>query len=128
VVEGIHLAERWVGSCRRELLRTLIWDQRHLMSVQREYEDFCSTHRPHRTLNRPRRCAPLHGGVTSLDHSRVRRRDGAEGVIHECRLWHGLSAPAVSRGCHPATGEACRARAACAIERAEDLANLRIFH
>ena len=50
--------ERWVGSCRRELLdRTLIWNQQHLMIVLREYEDFYNTHRPHRTLNRPRRCA-----------------------------------------------------------------------
>src|SRR6185437_9305869 len=42
------IMERWVGSCRRELLdRTLIWNQRHLMSVLREYEDFYNTHRPH---------------------------------------------------------------------------------
>jgi putative transposase len=33
--------ERWIGSCRRELLdRTLLWNQRHLMTVLREYEDF----------------------------------------------------------------------------------------
>jgi len=33
--------ERWIGSCRRELLdRTLIWNKRHLMIVLREYEDF----------------------------------------------------------------------------------------
>jgi putative transposase len=49
--------ERWVGSCRRELLdRTLIWNQRHLMIVLREYEVFCHTHRPHRTL---KQAAPL---------------------------------------------------------------------
>ena len=43
------IMERWVGSCRRELLdRTLIWDQRHLMTVLREYEDFYNRHRPHR--------------------------------------------------------------------------------
>jgi putative transposase len=40
--------ERWIGSCRRELLdRTLVWNQRHLMIVLREYEDFYNTHRPH---------------------------------------------------------------------------------
>jgi hypothetical protein len=27
------------------------------MIVLREYEDFCNTHRPHRTLNKLRRCA-----------------------------------------------------------------------
>jgi hypothetical protein len=26
----------------------LIWNQRHLMTVLREYEDFYNTHRPHR--------------------------------------------------------------------------------
>uniref|UniRef100_UPI003F9CB05E hypothetical protein n=1 Tax=Mycobacterium sp. TaxID=1785 RepID=UPI003F9CB05E len=35
------IMERWIGSCRRELLdRTLIWNQRHLVAVLREYEDF----------------------------------------------------------------------------------------
>ncbi len=38
------IMERWVGSCRRELLdRTLVWNQRHLMIVLREYEDFYNT-------------------------------------------------------------------------------------
>ena len=44
--------ERWIGSCRRELLdRTLVLNQRHLMIVLREYEDFYNRQRPHRTLN-----------------------------------------------------------------------------
>ena len=51
------IMERWIGSCRRELLdRTLIWNQRHLMIVLREYEDFYNTHRPHRAL---KQAAPL---------------------------------------------------------------------
>jgi putative transposase len=38
------ITERWIGSCRRELLdRTLVWNQRHLMTVLREYEDFYNT-------------------------------------------------------------------------------------
>ena len=42
------ITERWIGSCRRELLdRTLMRNQRHLMTVLREHEDFSSTHRPH---------------------------------------------------------------------------------
>ena len=53
------IMERWIGSCRRELLdRTLIWNQRHLMTVLREYEDFYNTHRPHRTLNQGRAAPP----------------------------------------------------------------------
>ena len=39
--------ERWIGSCRRELLdRTLVLNQRHLMIVLREYEDFYNRQRP----------------------------------------------------------------------------------
>jgi hypothetical protein len=38
------IMERWIGSCRRELLdRTLIWNRRRLMTVLREYEDFYNT-------------------------------------------------------------------------------------
>ena len=80
------IMERWIGSCRRELLdRTLIWNQRHLMTVLREYEDFYNTHQ-HRTLNQAAPLRPLPDGVTDLDHFRVRRRDRAAGVIHEYRL------------------------------------------
>jgi putative transposase len=81
------IMERWIGSCRREpLVRTLIWNQRHMMTVLREYEDFYNTHRPHRTLNQAAPLCPLPDGVTDLDHFRVRRRDRAGGVIHEYRL------------------------------------------
>ena len=81
------IMERWIGSCRRELLdRTLIWNQRHLMSVLREYEDFYNTHRPHRTLNQAAPLRPAPDGVTDLDHFRVRRRNRAGGVIHEYHL------------------------------------------
>jgi putative transposase len=81
------ITERWIGSCRRELLdRTLAWNQRHLMAVLREYEDFCNAHRPHRALNQASPLRPLPDGVTDLDHFRVQRRDRAGGVIHEYRL------------------------------------------
>jgi putative transposase len=81
------IIERWIGSCRRELLdRTLIWNQRHLVIVLREYEDFYNTHRPHRTLKQAAPLRPLPDGVADLDHFRVQRRDRAGGVIHEYRL------------------------------------------
>jgi len=81
------IMERWIGSCRRELLdRTLIWNQRHLMCVLREYEDFYNTHRPHRALNQAAPLRPLPDGVTDLDRFRVRRHDRAGGVIHEYHL------------------------------------------
>ena len=86
-MRGNAIMERWIGSCRRELLdRTLAWNQRHLMTVLREYEDFYNTHRPHRTLNQAAPLRPLPDDVTDLDHIRVRRRDRAGGVIHEYRL------------------------------------------
>jgi putative transposase len=81
------ITERWIGSCRRELLdQTLIGNQRHLMIVLREYEDFCNTHRPHRALNQAAPSRPPPDGVTDLDHSRVRRRDRAGGVLREYHL------------------------------------------
>jgi hypothetical protein len=70
--------ERSIGGRRRELLdRTLIWNQRHLMTVLREYEDFCNTHRPHRALNQAAPLRPLPEGVVDLDRLRVQRRDRA---------------------------------------------------
>ena len=79
--DGGHL------TCRRELLdRTLIWNQRHLMIVLREYEDFYNTHRPHRALNQAAPFRPLPDSVTDLDHFRVQRRDRAGGVLHEYHL------------------------------------------
>jgi putative transposase len=79
--------ERWTGSCRRELLdRTLVWNQRHLMTVLREYEDFYNTHRPHRALKQAAPLRRLPGNVTDLDRIRVQRRDRVGGVIHEYHL------------------------------------------
>jgi transposase InsO family protein len=81
------IMERWIGSCRRELLdRTLVWNQRHLMAVLREYEGFYNTHRPHRALNQAAPMRPLTDDITDLDQFRVWRRDRAGGVIHEYRL------------------------------------------
>jgi putative transposase len=81
------IMERWIGSCRRELLdRTLIWNQRHLMIMLREYEDFYNAHRPHRALTQAAPLRPLPDGIADLDHFRLLRRDRAGGVIHEYRL------------------------------------------
>jgi hypothetical protein len=52
------IMERWIGSWSGEMLdRTLIWNQQHLMTALREYEDFYNTHRPTGPSARPRRCA-----------------------------------------------------------------------
>ncbi|MEV6986112.1 integrase core domain-containing protein [Sphaerisporangium sp. NPDC051017] len=51
------ITERWVRSCRAELLdRTLIVNLTHLRHALREYESFYNEHRSHRTL---RAAAPL---------------------------------------------------------------------
>ena len=73
------IMERWVQSCRHELLdRTLIWNERHLRHALHQYEQFYNTHRAHRSM---RQAAPLRavpapitdmGRIANLD---VRRRD-----------------------------------------------------
>jgi putative transposase len=80
------LMERWVQTCRRELLdRTLIWNQHHLLRALREFEDFYNTHRAHRSLNgAPLRPAPepltQPGQLDQLD---ICRRDRLGGILHE---------------------------------------------
>ena len=46
------IAERWIGTARRELLdRMLIINRRHLTAVLTEYVTHFNHHRPHRALN-----------------------------------------------------------------------------
>jgi transposase InsO family protein len=77
------IAERWVGSVRRECLdRMLIVNRRHLEQVLAEYVDHFNGHRPHRSLDqRP----PGHLMVRPLPlvAPQVRRRDRLGGLIHE---------------------------------------------
>jgi hypothetical protein len=52
------LMERWIQTCRRELLdRTLIGNQSHLLHALREFETHSNEHRPHRTWKQPRHSA-----------------------------------------------------------------------
>ncbi|MEU8324719.1 integrase core domain-containing protein [Nonomuraea sp. NPDC048881] len=45
------IMERWVQSCRRELLdRCLLWNEHHLRHALREYEVFYNRHRAHQAL------------------------------------------------------------------------------
>ncbi len=81
------IMERWIGGCRRELLdRTLIWNQRHLLQVLREYETHHNEHRPHRSLQQAAPLKQLPTPVHDLDAVRVSRHDRIGGVIHEYRL------------------------------------------
>jgi len=94
--EGIHvlrtpvrapranaIAERWVGTVRRELLdRILIINRRHLMAVLTEYLAHFDHHRPHRALHQ---AAPLRSlpPPAAPSQPQVRRRDLLDGLIHE---------------------------------------------
>jgi len=81
------IMERWVRTCRHELLdRTLIWNQRHLLQVLREYETFYNAHRPHQGIGNARPLAPLPEPITNPDQLaqlHVRRRDRLGGLLHE---------------------------------------------
>nr|WP_203691100.1 integrase core domain-containing protein [Streptomyces sp. SID12488] len=79
--------ERWVQTCRRELLdRTLIWNRRHLLRALREFETFDNEHRPHQGLANAR---PLHSLPAPIEdpdriaHLDIRRRARLGGTLHE---------------------------------------------
>jgi putative transposase len=81
------IMERWVQTCRRELLdRTLIWNQAHLLHALREFEAFYNEHRPHRALHGAAPLCPRPSPVTApdrLDHLDIRRQDRLAGILHE---------------------------------------------
>jgi hypothetical protein len=80
------IAERWIGGCRRELLdRTLIWNQRHLWWVLRQYGTHHNQHRPHRSLDGAAPLKPLPEPV-DLEQYGVRKHARAGGLINEYRL------------------------------------------
>ncbi|MFI7644178.1 integrase core domain-containing protein [Nonomuraea sp. NPDC049400] len=62
------IMKRWVQSCRRELLdRCLLWNERHLRHVLREYERFYNQHRAHQALDQatPLRALPIRSRIQS---------------------------------------------------------------
>ncbi|MGW0633654.1 integrase core domain-containing protein [Streptomyces sp. NPDC002758] len=81
------IMERWVQTCRHELLdRTLIWNQAHLRHALAEFESSYNQHRPHRTLHSAAPLRPLPEPITEpdrLDRLDVRRRDRLGGLVHE---------------------------------------------
>ena len=77
------IAERFVGSIRRELLdRILVINQQHAEAVLREYAHHYNTHRPHRTLGQTAPLRPLPQRKMS-EAIIVRRRDRLGGLLHE---------------------------------------------
>ncbi len=62
------LIERWVQTCRRELLdRTLIWNQRHLLHALHKYGQFDNAHRPHQGIPDARPLHPLPTPINDPD-------------------------------------------------------------
>ncbi|KUL22208.1 integrase core domain-containing protein [Streptomyces regalis] len=82
-----ELMERWVQTCRRELLdRTLVWNQRHLLHALREFEQHYNSHRSHQGIADARPLHPLRPPITDPDaisHLDIRRRDRLGGTLHE---------------------------------------------
>ena len=77
------IAERFVGSIRRELLdRILFINQRHAATVLTTYENHFNRHRPHRALAQaaPLRALPERH---QTDTSHVHRQDRLGGLLHE---------------------------------------------
>jgi transposase InsO family protein len=81
------LVERWIQTCRRELLdRTLIWNQSHLLHALSEFETFYNSHRPHRALAQAAPLRPLPTPINvpeQIRHLEVRRRHRLGGTPHE---------------------------------------------
>ncbi|MFI8305156.1 integrase core domain-containing protein [Streptomyces sp. NPDC085927] len=81
------IMERWVQTCRGELLdRILIWNQRHLLHVLREFEKFYNSHRPHQGIANARPLNPLPAPIADPDETArldIRRSDRLGGVLHE---------------------------------------------
>jgi putative transposase len=77
------IAERWIGTVRRELLdRILIVNRRHFEHLLTEYIAHFNQHRPHRALRQAAPLRPLPPPV-SQPELRLRRRDRLGGLIHE---------------------------------------------
>jgi transposase InsO family protein len=77
------IAERCVGSLRRELLdRMLVLNQRQLHRALTEYVDHYNRHRPHRSLNQAAPLRPLPKPV-GYDNIQILKRHRLGGLIHE---------------------------------------------
>jgi putative transposase len=79
------VAERWVGTVRRDCLDwLLIASRRQLEHVLRVYADHYNHHRPHRALSlRPPMPERHLHAVSSHSPDHIHRRDRLGGLIHE---------------------------------------------
>jgi transposase InsO family protein len=79
------VAERWVGTVRRECLdQLLIVSRRQLIRVLRRYVEHYNQYRPHRSLAHPTPVPSERAGPRSTPNfGQLRRRDVLGGLIHE---------------------------------------------
>lgn len=79
------IAERWVGSIRRECTdRLLIYGERHLSRILAEYERHYNLHRPHRARNLRLPQPPLPATAPiELGRVRLQRQEVLNGMINE---------------------------------------------
>jgi hypothetical protein len=79
------IAERWVGSVRRECTdRLLIYGERHLRRVLAEYERHYNRHRPHRARDqRPPQPPPPVTAPADLAQVRLKRHGVVDGMINQ---------------------------------------------
>jgi putative transposase len=80
------IAERWIGTLRRECLdHLLITGPRHLAVVLQEYIAHYNTHRPHRSLDQHPPAYPPRGHTPPPSGATIRplRRDRLGGLLHE---------------------------------------------
>jgi len=77
------IAERFVGTIRRELLdHLLIINQRHAAAVLRAFERHYNHHRPHHTLGQAAPSRPLRCRAPTETHE-IQRHDRLGGLVHE---------------------------------------------
>lgn len=79
------IAERFVGTVRRELLdRLLIINQSHAAAVLREFQHHYNDHRPHRSLGQAAPSQQLpHRAPANI--RKIQRHDRLGGLLHEYR-------------------------------------------
>jgi putative transposase len=80
------LAERWIGTVRRECTdRLLIYNERHLRRILADDEQHYNHHRPHRARDR---CPPQPtwaAASADRDEARLRREEIIGGLMNEYR-------------------------------------------
>lgn len=79
------LAQRWIGTLRRELLdRTIIWNRHQLERLVVDYVDHYNAHRPHRSLHQqPPRAEQARAPDPPTNGFRVIKHTRCSGLIHE---------------------------------------------